>query len=216
MEGCIALESFVVNDGEGTRPRWTKLTKGRLDKTTWSQIDIWPTNLKSFTIEIDESAPHHSWVLHHLASIHHLPFSQFDTFQVKRLVHRTALLPFPPVNASVPKIQKGHEPEAVPPLLLEAIVDGEELKMRVLCLDWWEMGPNELDGLVKGCTGLAKLRVGITFPIVKLVSDVLMNQLPPDDLVLANSVHAFHIIHIIHPSHWSSLSREHRADNRSR
>ena len=150
------------------------LTKGRLDKTTWSQIDTWPVNLRSFTIEIDELAPHHSWVLHHLASIHHLPFSQFDTFQVKRLVHPTALLPFPPVNASVPKVQKGHEPEAVPPLLLEAIVDGEEMKMRVLCLDWWEMGPNELDGLVKGCTGLLKLRVGITFPIVKLVSHILI------------------------------------------
>ena len=51
-------------------------------------------------------------------------------------------------------------------------MDGEEMKMRVLCLDWWEMGPNELDGLVKGCTGLAKLRVGITFPIVKLVSHI--------------------------------------------
>jgi hypothetical protein len=112
------------------------LTKGRLDKTTWSQIETWPRNLKSFTIEIDESAPHHSWVLHHLASIHHLPFSQIDTFQVKRLVHPTALLPFPPVNASVPKIQKGHEPEAVPPPLLEAIVDGEEMKMRVSWMDW--------------------------------------------------------------------------------
>jgi hypothetical protein len=86
------------------------------------------------------------------------------------------------VNASVPKIQKGHEPEAVPPLLLEAIVEGEEMKMRVLCLDWWEMGPNELDGLVKGCTGLAKLRVGITFPIVKLVSPVLIPQTVSLDL----------------------------------
>jgi hypothetical protein len=195
------------------------LTKGRLDKTTWSQIDTWPTNLKSFTIEIDESAPHHSWVLHHLASIHHLPFSQFDTFQVKRLVHPTALLPFPPVNASVPKIQKGHEPEAVPPLLLEAIVDGEEMKMRVLCLDWWEMGPNELDGLVKGCTGLAKLRVGITFPIVKLVSHVLIINLPPVNLVLPNtsttSTHytlstpsnPSHVPHAAHPPHYPSLAR---------
>jgi hypothetical protein len=43
------------------------------------------------------------------------------------------------------------------------------MKMRDLCLDWWEMGPNELDGLVKACSGLARLRVGITFPVVKLV-----------------------------------------------
>lgn len=146
-----------------------KLTEGRLDKNTWSQIDTWPTTLRSFIIEIDESAPHHSWVLHHLASIHHLPFAQFHTFRVKRLVHPTALLPYPPVNASVPKIQKGHQAEAVPPLLLEAIVDGEEIKIRDLCLDWWEMGPNELDGLVKGCAGLTRLQVGITFPVVKLV-----------------------------------------------
>lgn len=169
MEGCIALESFVLNDGEGMSRQQCGLIEGRLDKTTWSQIDTWPSNLRSFTIEIDESAPHHSWVLHHLSSIHHLPFSQFDTFRVKRLVHPIALLPFPPVNASVPKIQKGHEAEAVPQALLDAIIDGEEIKMRDLCLDWWEMGPNELDGLVKGCTGLARLRVGITFPVVKLV-----------------------------------------------
>jgi len=178
-----------------------QLTKGRLDKTTWSQIDTWPPNLRSFTIEIDESAPHHSWVLHHLASIHHLPFSQFDSFQVKRLVHPTALLPFPPVNASVPKIQRGHEPEAVPPALLVAILDGEEMKMRVLCLDWWEMGPNELDGLVKGCTGLAKLRVGITFPIVKLVSHDLMEHAPSSSLVLANSILTLHTFLIQKPLH---------------
>lgn len=54
--------------------------------------------------------------------------------------------------------------------------------MRVLCLDWWEMGPNELDGLVKGCTGLAKLRVGITFPIVKLVSYIAICPLPTLEL----------------------------------
>jgi hypothetical protein len=215
MEGCIALESFVLNDGEGMCLRWNCLTKGRLDKTTWSQIDTWPTNLRSFTIEIDESAPHHSWVLHHLASIHHLPFSQFDTFQVKRLVHPTALLPFPPVNASVPKIQRGHEPEAVPPQLLEAILGGEEMKMRVLCLDWWEMGPNELDGLVKGCTGLSKLRVGITFPIVKLVSHLLIHS-PPVKVVLFNP---FHLGHITRPSHWSSQDQskeECSAETRSR
>jgi hypothetical protein len=154
--------------------------KGRLEKTTWSQIDIWPTTLRSFTIEIDESAPHHSWILHHLSSLHDLPFAQFDTFRVKRLVHPTALLPFPPVNASVPKIQKGHEPEAVPQGLLDAIMVGEEIKMRDLCLDWWEMGPNELDGLVKACSCLAKLRVGITFPIVKLVRNTTWTELTAD------------------------------------
>jgi hypothetical protein len=41
--------------------------------------------------------------------------------------------------------------------------------MRDLCLDWWEMGPNELDGLVKACTSLSRLQVGVSFPIVKLV-----------------------------------------------
>jgi hypothetical protein len=71
----------------------------------------------------------------------------------------------------VPKIQRGHEPEAISPLLLEAIATGEGgVKMRDLCLDWWEMGPNELDGLVKSCTGLARLQVGVTFALVKLVS----------------------------------------------
>jgi hypothetical protein len=152
---------------------------GRLDKTTWTQIDTWPTTLRSIIIEIDESAPHHSWVLHHLASIHHIPFAQLDTFRVKRLVHPSALLPYPPVNASVPKIQKGHDSEAISPALLEAIMEGEgEIRMRDLCLDWWEMGPNELDALVKGCTGLARIQVGITFALVKLVSPPCFGNVP--------------------------------------
>jgi hypothetical protein len=86
-------------------------------------------------------------------------------------VHPNALLPFPTVTIIVPGVQKGHELEAVPPALLEAIMDGEEgCKMRNMCLDWWEMGPNELDALVKTCTGLKKLQVGISFALVKLVS----------------------------------------------
>jgi hypothetical protein len=90
---------------------------------------------------------------------------------VKRIIHPKALLPFPTVTIAVPGVQKGHELEAIPPMLLGAIMDGEDgVKMRDLCLDWWEIGPNELDALVKACTGLKKLQVGISFALVKLVS----------------------------------------------
>jgi hypothetical protein len=58
-------------------------------------------------------------------------------------------------------------------------MEGEgEIRMRDLCLDWWEMGPNELDALVKGCTGLARIQVGITFALVKLVSPPCFGNVP--------------------------------------
>lgn len=134
-------------------------------------IDSWPATLQRFEIEIDESAGHHSWVLHHLASIHHLPFRQFKTFAVRRLVHPVARLPFPPASIPMPVIQKGYEPCAIPVDLLEAVIEGDsDVRMRNLCLDWWEIGSNELDSLVKACSGLQTLQVAISFPLIKMVS----------------------------------------------
>lgn len=144
---------------------------GRLDKNTWAQIDAWPSTLTSFEIEIEESTAHHSWVLHHLASISQVPFHQLKIFAVRRVIHPIALLPFPPISVTTPKIQKGHELRCIPQELLDATNNKEQVrKMQNLCLDWWEMGPNALDGLVKACTGLRKLQVAISFPLIKLVS----------------------------------------------
>lgn len=189
LERCSLLEKFVLKDGEGERRSLSlslslarsKLTvPGRLDKNTWAQIDAWPKTLRSFTIEIDESAGHHSWVLDHLASIDHIPFAQLQEFRVGRLVHPIARLPFPPVGVAIPSIQKGYELSPVPMCLLQAIVEGEpnsdlynfkpNAKMRILCLDWWEIGPNELDGLVKSLPSLRFLQVAISFPLVKMAS----------------------------------------------
>ena len=143
---------------------------GRLDKNTWAQIEAWPPTLREFHIDVFESAIHHSWVLQHLGSIHYLPFVQLQVFAVRRLVHPVASLPFPPVGVAVPTVQKGYEPSMIPVELLEAIVDGEtELRLRILRLDWWELGPNELDGLVKTCSALKALNVAISFPLVKMV-----------------------------------------------
>ena len=33
---------------------------GRLEKGTWSSIEIWPTSLHTLILEISEHLPHHS------------------------------------------------------------------------------------------------------------------------------------------------------------
>lgn len=84
------------------------------------------------------------------------------------------------MGVAVPAVQKGYEIGPIPIGLLQAIVEGEpkidkynpdpNVRMRILCLDWWEIGPNELDGLVKNLSALSFLQVAISFPLVKMAS----------------------------------------------
>ena len=82
------------------------------------------------------------------------------------MVHPVALLPFPPASTAIPFNR--YEFQHIPSDLLEALMDGGS-QLEHLCLDWWEMSGNELDGLVKACPMLRKLQIAVEFPMVKLV-----------------------------------------------
>lgn len=67
MSSCRGLASFTLNDVEGERARRDALIEvaelaGRLDRNTWSMIEVWPETLREVDIRITESANHHSSV----------------------------------------------------------------------------------------------------------------------------------------------------------
>jgi hypothetical protein len=108
------------------------------------------------------------WALHHLNSIHLIPFSQLTHFTVQRITHPTILLPFPP-NVSLPVVQAGHHPQTIPRDLLDVICsDGEALE--VLCLDWWEIDIEDFEALLKAVPKVRELRAAVRASMTKIVS----------------------------------------------
>lgn len=107
------------------------------------------------------------WALHHLESLHFVPIHQLTALSIRRIVHPAALLPFPPPSITVPPNQ--YEFHHIPEDLLEALTENGS-RLEYLCLDWWEMSGNQLDGVVKACPALRSLQVAVEFPLVKLVS----------------------------------------------
>jgi hypothetical protein len=186
---------WKVKPGNGDQLRYADRPVGRLEKETWSRIDIWPESLRRIEIEIAESVPHHSsvdfpvstlsfpakefdrWVLHHLSSIHHVPLPQLRHFAVKRNVHSTAKLPFPP-SVAVPLPHIGHTPELVPKELLTSLeVGGRALE--TLCLDWWDLSTGSLELVLKSVPKVRDLQLAVRESMLKLVRYFCLSSCMP-------------------------------------
>ncbi|WOO78085.1 uncharacterized protein LOC62_01G001638 [Vanrija pseudolonga] len=158
IENSPALESLKLDDVEG-----------RLDKNTWAQIESWPAGFKNLEIAIAESGAHHSWVLKHLASLHHVPMAQLTRFAVVRVIHPVAELPWPPLTIVVPPTQPGHQSEAIPRELLQ-VVTTQGRHLQDLCLDWWELELSDLEAILYACPKMRKLQVAVKSSVLDIVS----------------------------------------------
>ncbi|KAL1408027.1 hypothetical protein Q8F55_004824 [Vanrija albida] len=143
IENSPALESLKLNDIE--------------------------VGFKNLEIAIAESGSHHSWVLKHLASLHHVPMAQLTRFAVVRLIHPVATLPWPPLNIVVPPMLPGHQSEAIPTELLQ-VVTTHGRHLEDLCLDWWELTLVNLEALLYACPKLRKIQVAVKASVLDIVS----------------------------------------------
>ena len=110
----------------------------------------------------------HRWTLQHLQSIHRVPFAQLSTFELRRIFHPLALLPFPPPSVLVPAPQDTHRCEALPTDLLEVLCrHGDHLS--TLCLTWWEMHEEQLLRLLKTIPSVRHLEITIGISMQRLV-----------------------------------------------
>ncbi|KAK8866048.1 hypothetical protein IAR55_001199 [Kwoniella newhampshirensis] len=150
IENCAGLESLRLNDVEG-----------RLDKDAWAAIEEWPPTFRSLEVIICEYSDHHSWVTKHLESIHMVPIEQLQRFVVRRKIHPTALLPFPPKELHVPLPVANLEPRSPPDALVEAMSQRPEA-LEELCLDWWQISGRDLDSILQAAKSLQILEIAIT------------------------------------------------------
>lgn len=95
--------------------------------------------------------------------------AQLTRFAVVRLIHPVAAVPWPPLTIVVPPTQPGHQSEAIPPELLEAVTkQGRHLED--LCLDWWELKLSDLEAILYACPKMRKLQVAVKSSVLEIVS----------------------------------------------
>ncbi|KAJ7121231.1 hypothetical protein C8R46DRAFT_111277 [Mycena filopes] len=73
LEGCDALEEFVLDE-----------VQGRLSRTLWTKPICFPAALKALRIVVAETGPHHSWATDHLESLHAVPLGLLLSLDVVR------------------------------------------------------------------------------------------------------------------------------------
>ncbi|KAJ7251758.1 hypothetical protein B0H12DRAFT_1234037 [Mycena haematopus] len=73
LEGCDALEEFVLDE-----------VQGRLSRTLWTKPTCFPATLKTLRVVVAETGPHHSWATDHLDSLHAVPLGSLSVLDVVR------------------------------------------------------------------------------------------------------------------------------------
>ncbi|WVQ62046.1 uncharacterized protein L199_000180 [Kwoniella botswanensis] len=159
ITGCVVLESLKLSGVDG-----------HLSKDTWSTITEWPSSFGSLEIVVAEYSKKFSWILDHLESIHHVPISQLKHLAIRRSVHPTNLLPFPPPNAvTYPPCRPDMALQAIPDTLFNAIVDkGKQL--RSMCLTWWEITQGGFTTIMSNCTELRTLEIALAAPLTQVLN----------------------------------------------
>lgn len=98
--------------------------------------------------------------------------TQLRTFVIRRILQPLALLPFPPSNIIVPAVQAGYMQELMPIDMMRSLIErGQHLEE--LCLDWWAIGPAELELLLKAIPNIRKLEVAVKASMLSIVGLML-------------------------------------------
>ncbi|CDZ98295.1 hypothetical protein [Phaffia rhodozyma] len=187
LEDCPSLESFCLSE-----------VQGRLSKTLWSKVEVFPETLRHLRIEISDVGPHHSWTTDHLLSISDITVNNLETFSVVRSIPPVCLFPVPPQGHPPPRVDEACIYGPLPDELLCKICD-KGTRLKVLELDWWTIGKDALEKITKKRRGLEKLRVTFDAPFGKLLAmttafshlpqlQVLHVSIPPSHLPLPQAI----------------------------
>ncbi|KAI5828219.1 hypothetical protein K523DRAFT_339176 [Schizophyllum commune Tattone D] len=152
MEGCDALQEFILDDVEG-----------RLSRCLWTKPLSYPKQLHTLQIIFSEAEHHHSWSADHLASIHEFPLENLTSLSVTR---RLA----PPTPDGVYIRSTVGDAVALRPLpqdLLDKLSSCASMKN--LDLDFWSCSIGDAKTLVQKCQQLETLRICLDAPFLKLL-----------------------------------------------
>ncbi|KAJ7129831.1 hypothetical protein C8R43DRAFT_1026004 [Mycena crocata] len=155
LEGCEALEEFVLDE-----------VQGRLSRTLWTKTACLPATLKTLRIVIAETGPHHSWATDHLDSLYAISFGSLSALDI---VRREAP---PSLNCGV-AIYDGIVDDAValkpiPPAFMDRI-KREKNQMTSFRCDFWSFSIADIKLLLEYCPKLECTQLCLDAPFSKLI-----------------------------------------------
>ncbi|KZT57706.1 hypothetical protein CALCODRAFT_268901 [Calocera cornea HHB12733] len=150
LEGESSLKHLVLREVEG-----------RISRSFWSSA-ILPPTLKSFTLSMSESGPHHSWAADHLPSLANLSLSQLQSVRVTR-----TLTPLYDMHMDTPVDDVGRWPgNPIPP----EVVDSFKGTIKVLECDWWLWKLDDLRTVIERCLQLEVIKIALDAPFTRIFS----------------------------------------------
>ncbi|KAJ7907256.1 hypothetical protein B0H13DRAFT_2332540 [Mycena leptocephala] len=155
LEGCDALEEFVLDE-----------VQGRLSRMLWTKPTCFPAALKALRVVVAEAGPHHSWVTDHFDSLHAVPLSSLSSFDI---IRREA----PPALHSGIVVYDGIVDDAVtlkpiPPAFMDQI-KRQESQMTSFRCDFWSFSIADIKLLLECFPKLECTRLCLDAPFSKLI-----------------------------------------------
>jgi len=143
---------------------------GRLSRSCWSKMVLFPPRLRSIKLIYSESPPHKSWALDHLQSLPSLlSLASLTSFTLSRKLHPACQIPGSHHLARYP-IDPLLNPRKITTKELEAITDEGGKRWRELDLDFVVVDQEQLKKVLEKCTQLRKLKVCFDGEFKNLVS----------------------------------------------
>ncbi|KZO98875.1 hypothetical protein CALVIDRAFT_596483 [Calocera viscosa TUFC12733] len=153
LEGSGSLKHLVLREVEG-----------RISRSFWSSA-LLPSSLKSFTISMTESGPHHSWAADHLPSLANLSLPNLQSVRITR-----SLCPLFELHIDAPLDEVGQWPGSpIPPEVVESFKG----TIRVLECDWWLWKLEDLRTVLEHCPRLEVIKIALDAPFTKIFSLIL-------------------------------------------
>ncbi|KAJ7078917.1 hypothetical protein B0H15DRAFT_859723 [Mycena belliarum] len=157
LEGCDALEDFVLDE-----------VQGRLSRTLWTKPTCYPSALKTLRIVIAEAGPHHSWATDHLDSLHAIPIGSLSTLSIVRrevppTLHCGIAIYDNTVDDAVAL-------KAVPSALMDRIKESKsQTVMRCFRCDFWTFSIADIKLLLECSPKLERAQLCLDAPFSKLI-----------------------------------------------
>ncbi|KAJ7675085.1 hypothetical protein B0H17DRAFT_1140518 [Mycena rosella] len=155
LEGCDALEEFVLDE-----------VQGRLSRTLWTKPASYPAALKTLRIIIGEAGPHHSWATDHLESIQFIPLGSLVSLDIIR--RETLPTPHSGVAIYDNTVDDAVALKPIPPAFLDRIKEQKSQMTSFRC-DFWSFSIADVKLLLECSHKLEHTQICLDAPFSKLI-----------------------------------------------
>ncbi|KAJ6497899.1 hypothetical protein C8R45DRAFT_984585 [Mycena sanguinolenta] len=155
LEGCDALEEFVLDE-----------VQGRLSRALWTKPTCFPASLTTLRVVIAETGPHHSWATDHLDSLHAVPLGSLSVLDVVRKEASPSLQNGVAVYDGIVDDAVALKP--VPATFMDQIKEQKSEMISFRC-DFWSFSIADVKLLLECSPKLERMQLCVDAPFSKLI-----------------------------------------------